>query len=567
MRSIKKNIRSSVFIFYIALLVACENAQQPPKLGTLGDSAMVVSAHPLATKVGVYILKNGGNAYDAAIATQFALAVVYPRAGNIGGGGFAVIREANGSVASLDFREKAPLSASKTMFQNDSGQVVSELSTIGHLGAGVPGSVAGMWQLHQRYGSMPWEELIQPSVDLAFEGFTITANEADALNEKQEDFKKANDWQPWVINDDGWLEGDFVKQVQLAATLSFVRDSGRNGFYKGIVADQIIDEMKRGNGMISLEDLESYEAIWREPLVGTYHGYKIISMPPPSSGGVALLQLLQGAEQVELGKHAHNSTDYVHLMSEIEKRVYADRAKHLGDPDYYDVPVSDLLSKAYNSDRFNGISTSSITPSNQIQGGDVPYESDQTTHFSIVDKEGNAVSITTTLNLNYGCKVWVKGAGFVLNNEMDDFSAKPGVPNFFGLIGAEANAIAPGKRMLSSMTPTIVEENNHLKAVLGSPGGATIITSVFQTILNLLDHQMTMQEAVEAKKIHHQWLPDQIKIEKGALSPDAMNELIEQGYQFYEVDKIGRNDCILVLPDGSLEGGADPRGDDYAEGY
>tara|TARA_B100001245_G_C22856343_1_gene411676 strand:- start:529 stop:1401 length:873 start_codon:yes stop_codon:yes gene_type:complete len=290
-------------------------------------------------------------------------------------------------------------------------------------------------------------------------------------------------------------------------------------------------------------------------------------MPPTSSGGVALLQLLQGAEQVKLGDHAHNSANAVHLMAEIEKRVFADRAKHLGDPDFYQVPVAEILSNQYNNNRFDGININDITPSSQIKGGEVPYESDQTTHFSIVDSYGNAVSITTTLNLNYGCKVWVKGAGFVLNNEMDDFSAKPGVPNFFGLVGAEANAIAPGKRMLSSMTPTILEKDGKLKAVLGSPGGATIITSVFQTVINLVDYDMTMQEAVEAKKIHHQWLPDQIKIESGAISPETKTDLEQQGYKFQEVEKIGRNDCILVLPDGKLEGGADPRGDDYAEGY
>ena len=560
-------LKSSLFLSLIIVFGSCSEPSSRTITGAIGDSAMVVSAHPLATKAGLFILKNGGNAYDAAIATQFALAVVYPRAGNIGGGGFAVIRESDGEIATLDFREKAPLAAYKTMFQNDSGRVISELSTLGHLGAGVPGSVAGMWQIHQKYGSMPWGELVQPAINLAFEGHRITADEADALNEKQKDFKEANDWTPWVINDDGWHEGAYVRQLQLAATLSFVRDSGRDGFYKGIVAKQIADEMERGGGIITLKDLENYEAVWREPLVGTYKGHKIISMPPTSSGGVALLQLLQGAEQVNLGDHPHNSTNAVHLMAEIEKRVFADRAKHLGDPDFYHVPVAEILSTQYNSDRFDKININEITPSSQIKGGDVPYESDQTTHFSIVDSYGNAISITTTLNLNYGCKVWVKGAGFVLNNEMDDFSAKPGVPNFFGLVGAEANAIAPGKRMLSSMTPTILEKDGKLKAVLGSPGGATIITSVFQTVINLVDYDMSMQEAVEAKKIHHQWLPDQIKMETGAISPETKTELEQQGYKFQEVDKIGRNDCILVLPDGKLEGGADPRGDDYAEGY
>ncbi|MEQ9307060.1 MAG: gamma-glutamyltransferase, partial [Marinoscillum sp.] len=516
---------------------------------------------------GLSVLKAGGNAYDAAVATQFALAVVYPRAGNIGGGGFALLRASDGSVAALDYREKAPIGAYRTMFQDSTGEVINEISTQGHLAAGTPGSVAGMWELHQKYGSLPWGDLVQPAIDIAFEGFRITADEAEALNEKQQDFITANHYRPWVIKDGGWQENDPVSQIQLAATLSFIRDYGRDGFYKGIVADQIVNEMKAGDGLITHGDLEAYQAAWRDPLIGQYREHKIISMPPPSSGGIALLQLLKGAEMLNIGQYEHNSAKAIHLMAEVERRVFADRAKHLGDPDFFDVPSAYLLSENYNRSRFETISTSSATPSSTIGGGVVPYESDQTTHFSILDKFGNAISVTTTLNLNYGCKVWVKGAGFVLNNEMDDFSAKPGVPNFFGLIGAEANAIAPGKRMLSSMTPTLVEKDGKIKMVLGSPGGATIITSVFQSVLNLVDYDMTMQEAVEAKKVHHQWLPDQIKAEKGAISVEVAEELSVLGHQIEYVEKIGRNDCILVRPDGKLEGGADPRGDDYAEGY
>lgn len=537
--------------------------------GAMGDSAMIVSAHPLATKVGLSILKQGGNAIDAAIATQFALAVVYPRAGNIGGGGFALLRSADGEFKALDFREKAPSLAHKDMYLDEQSEVIADMSTLGHKAAGVPGSVAGMWELFLAHGSLDWRELVQPSIDLAFYGFEITEDEAEALNEKQEDFTKANFHKPWVIKEGGWKAGDWVKQPQLAATLSFVRDSGRDGFYTGIVADQIIKEMEAGNGIISYEDLKNYEPVWRTPLRGKYKHYDVFSFPPPSSGGIAVLQMLKGAEQLDLGQYDHNSADYAHVMSEIEKRVFADRAEYLGDPDFVKVPIEELLDSNYNASRFEAISLNRITPSSEISAGlgKLAFESPETTHFSIIDRFGNAVSLTTTLNLNYGCKVWVKGAGFVLNNEMDDFSAKPGTPNFFGLTGNAANAIAPEKRMLSSMTPSMVEENGQLRLVVGSPGGSTIITSVFQTILNVLDHEMSMQEAVNARKIHHQWLPDQIKMEENALSPETFKELESRGFKFEIVDKIGRNDCILVLPDGSFEGGADPRGDDYAEGF
>ncbi len=556
--------------FVIALcLVGCgiETQTKERITGVLGDSAMLVSAHPLATQAGLYILKSNGNAIDATVATQLALAVVYPRAGNIGGGGFSVVRLADGTLDALDFREKAPQMAHEKMYQDSLGNVITDLSTRGHLAAGVPGSIAGMWQLHKKYGSLPWEMLVQPAIDIAVSGHRITADEAEALNEKQEDFQLANMHTPWVIKSKGWSEGDFISQPNLAATLSYIRDKGKDGFYKGVVADQIVQEMTYGKGLISHSDLAEYEAIWRKPLTGNYRGLKVISMPPPSSGGVAVLQLLRGAELLNIGQYPHNTTNAVHLMAEVEKRVFADRAKHLGDPDFNYVPVKQLLDSEYIISRLGEISVDKTTKYSEIDGGIVPYESPETTHFSVVDKYGNAVSTTTTLNLNYGCKVWVKGAGFVLNNEMDDFSSKSGEPNFFGLIGGKANAIAPGKRMLSSMTPTIVEKDGQLKMVLGSPGGSTIITSVFQSVLNVVDYDMTMQEAVNAKKIHHQWLPDLIKAEKGAISESTMAELEKLGHEFDFVEKIGRNDCILIRPDGQLEGGADPRGDDTAAGF
>lgn len=561
-----------LFLLVAALSSSCSSSldnKSEKEFGALGDSAMVVSAHPIATKIGLSILKKGGNAIDATIATQFALAVVYPRAGNIGGGGFAVIRLANGQTNSLDFREKAPALSSRDMFLDKEGYVIPNLSMQGHLAAGVPGSVAGMWELHKKYGSLLWAELINPSISVAKSGFTITLHEANALNEKQENFRAANNYTPWVIKDSIWKAGDFVTQQELAETLTLIRDLGRDGFYTGIVANQIVTEMKSGNGIISLTDLMNYSPIWRAPIVGFYKNHKIISMPPPSSGGVALIQLLNGAESLEISRHQHNSTTAVHLMAEVEKRVFADRAKFIGDPGFYDVPVNEIISSDYNQSRYQSISIDSFTPSSEISDGSaLLIESKETTHFSIVDSKGNAVALTTTLNLNYGCKVWVKGAGFVLNNEMDDFSSKPGVPNYFGLVGAKANAIEPNKRMVSSMTPTIVEKVGKLKMVLGTPGGSTIITSVFQSILNVIDYGMTMQEAVNAKKVHHQWLPDQIKFEKDALDSVTINELTLLGHKFEETDKIGKNDCILIHENGIIEGGADyTRGDDYAEGY
>lgn len=565
---------SKIKLLIVIVIVVCscsktKNSIQDHIFGTIGDSAMVVSAHPIASKIGIQILREGGNAVDAAIATQFALAVVYPRAGNIGGGGFSILRLNNGETHALDFREKAPALASKDMYLDDSSEVIPNLSMLGHLAAGVPGSVGGMWELHQKFGSVPWKHLIEPSILIAENGFEITQNEADALNDKQPDFIKANTHSPWVINNSGWKKGDIIKQSDLGRTLNRIRDFGRDGFYKGTVAELIIEEMKTSNGIISKSDLEAYNPVWRDPIKGSYKGHTVISIPPPSSGGVALIQLLQGAEILNITQFPHNSAKSVNLMTELEKRVFADRAKFIGDPDFIDVPINELISTEYVKSRLKNIQADVFTPSSKISGGEMPpQESYETTHFSIVDPMGNAISITTTLNLAYGCKVLVKGAGFLLNNEMDDFSAKPGVPNYFGLVGAEANAIAPNKRMTSSMTPTIIEKNNQLKMVLGSPGGSTIITSVFQSTLNVIDYGMTMQEAVNAKKIHHQWLPDHIKMEENAINSETMNALTTLGHQFEIVSKIGRNDCILIYDDGKIEGGADhTRGDDFAAGF
>lgn len=542
----------------------------PQERGLIAKNGMVVSAHPLASQVGADILKKGGNAVDAAIGVQFALAVVYPAAGNIGGGGFMVIRQSDGSTDGLDYREAAPAAASRNMYLDDNGEVIENLSWLGHLAAGVPGSVDGMVKAHEKYGSLSWEELLQPAIDLAANGFPLTEKEANGLNRAKENFLKYNTVPPdFIINDSLWIQGDTIYLKDLAKTLTLVRDKKEAGFYEGETADLIVAEMQRGKGMITHDDLKAYEAVWRQPVTGNYKGHKVISMSPPSSGGVALLQLLQSIEPYPVGDWGWNSAKTVHLMTETERRVYADRAKYLGDPDFFEVPVVGLLAPAYNKQRMETFDPSRASLSSDVTEGQplAVAESDQTTHFSVVDAQGNAVSVTTTLNGGFGNKVFVAGAGFLLNNEMDDFSIKPGYPNAYGLVGGEANAIEPGKRMLSSMTPSIVEKDGKLLMVVGTPGGSTIITSVFQTILNVIEHGMGMQEAVAARRFHHQWLPDMIFMETDAFSAQVQNELSALGHQIEDRGNIGRVDAILVLPDGSLEAGADPRGDDTAAGY
>ncbi|NOT76401.1 MAG: gamma-glutamyltransferase [Cyclobacteriaceae bacterium] len=556
--------------FLFLSILACQTpVKKEPVIGLIADSVMVVSAQPLASQVGVDIMKKGGNAVDAAIAVQFALAVVFPAAGNIGGGGFMIIRTKDGSTAALDYREKAPGLATTNMYLGKDGNVVDGLSTDGHLASGVPGSVDGMIEAHKKYGSLPWSELVQPAIDLAIKGFTLSEKEAKFLVDMQKDLVKYNTVKPEFLLKDEWKPGDSIHWTDLGHALERIRDLGRAGFYEGKTAEDIVAEMKRGKGLISLEDLKNYHAIWREPVTATYKEYKVISMPPSSSGGICVIQLLKSMESYPVKDWGFNSQKTVHAMVEAERRVFADRSKYLGDPDFFKVPISSLISDQYITERMSTFDPEKATPSSEVKPGNIAgYESEETTHFSIVDAQGNAVSVTTTLNGWFGSNVVVGGSGFFLNNEMDDFSAKPGVPNMFGVTGGTANKIEPNKRMLSAMSPTILEKDGKLVMVVGTPGGTTIITSVFQVILNVIEHGMGMQEAVDAKRIHSQWLPDTIIPEKGALASKDSLKLTQMGHKITERSVIGRVDAILVTKDGKLEGGADRlRGDDTAKGY
>lgn len=534
------------------------------------QNAMVVSAHPQATKVGHDILADGGNAIDAMVGVHFSLAVVYPSAGNIGGGGFMVYRENDGEVYTLDFREKAPAAAHEDMYLDSLGDVIPRQSLYGQMAAGVPGSVDGMLRAHERFGKLPLQRLIQPAIELAAEGFPITEQQANNYNRLKDTFTQYNRNPETVslIKDTEWAKGDLLVQEDLAEVLERIQAEGRAGFYQGPTANLIVAEMEAGNGIMTLEDLSDYESVWREPITGSYRGHTVYSMGPSSSGGVALMQLLKMSEHFPLSQHGSKSAETVHLMTEMERRVYADRAEHLGDSDFWDVPIGELLDDEYLAQRVAQIQADTATDSEEVRPMELGnlQESEETTHYSIVDPNGNAISLTTTINSGYGAKVFVEGAGFLLNNEMDDFSSKPGVPNVYGLLGGAANAIQPGKRMLSAMTPTILEKDGELFMVVGTPGGSTIITSVYQTILNVVDHGMNMTDAVSEKRVHHQWKPNQISFEEEGLSDEVQQALESMGHLLKTRSSIGRVDAILVKPDGSYEGAADPRGDDWAIG-
>ncbi len=562
-----------IFITLIfSVLYSCKKTEAPSYSATksmIADSAMVVSPHPLASRIGVDVLKAGGNAADAMIAVQFAIAVVYPRAGNIGGGGFLVYRSESGETSTLDYREKAPLAAFRDMYLDSLGNPVSGLSVSGHLAAGVPGTVHGLLNAHARLGKLPLARLIDPAIKLAEDGYAVSQNEADRLNEYQDEFLKYNgDHCPFIR--DQWKAGDLLKQPELAATLTRIRNQGKAGFYAGETSDFIVSEMAQGNGIISAEDLSAYESKWRAPVIGQYKEYKIISMAPPSSGGIALVEMLEMLEPYPIAQWGFQKPESTHLMVEAMRRAYADRAEHLGDSDFYPVPVDSLLDLGYIAQRmadFNPDSVSTIENS-KAHSFILAKESFETTHTSIVDAAGNACAVTTTLNGNFGSKVWVDGAGFFLNNEMDDFSIKPGVPNVYGLVGAEANSIAPGKRMLSSMTPTIIEKDGKWFMVVGSPGGSTIITAVLQVFLNVTEFGQPLDKAVSAPRFHHQWLPNEIMAEKDALDPTVREALTARGHSIKDVSSIAVVKAIVRTSEGRIHGAGDPRNpDDDARGY
>ncbi|MCU0455851.1 MAG: gamma-glutamyltransferase [Bacteroidales bacterium] len=562
-------------LFFSVFLLACNHGYQSGyKPYTEGrhitaSNGMVVSAHFQGSRAGTEILMKGGNAVDAAVATGFALAVCYPAAGNLGGGGFMLIRTASGVYDLIDYREEAPLAASRDMYLDSAGNVVSNLSTGTRLAAGVPGSVDGLLEVHSRYGRLKFRDVIRPAIDLARDGFVLTPEQARSLNMNEKTFRERNPEGCAFLKKNGkWQEGDTLIQPELALTLERIRDKGREGFYSGKTAALITEEMKRGNGIISAADLGNYRSVFRKPLEGRYRGFRIVTCPPPSAGGIILLQTLGMAGSFNPSGMGFHSPEMIHLLAEAERRAFADRAEYAGDPDFVKVPVEGLVDASYLEKRFADFNPLKASPSEAISAG-IPrgIEKTETTHYSVVDSEGNAVAATTTLNGSYGSSVVVTGAGFLLNNEMDDFSVKPGFPNMFGLTGSYANAIQPGKRMLSSMTPSIVEKEGKLFLVAGSPGGSTIPTSVLQVIMNMIDYNMNVWQAVDTGRFHHQWLPDMISFEANCIDSLIVEALKLKGHRLSPVGALGRVNAISILDDGTLAGAADRRGDNSACGW
>ena len=567
-RSLK--FRKPLARMLVALLVVLQGFGGGAFANTVsGSNGAVSSRSALASEVGVEILRQGGNAIDAAVAVGFALAVTYPSAGNIGGGGFMVIRLADGEVLTQDHREKAPLTASTDMFLDANGDVDRELSLFSLQASGVPGSVAGMLDALEKHGTMTREQVLAPAIALAEEGFVLNEDLAGDFSDTMPYFERHAASQAIFSNNGSpYRAGDLFVQADLAESLKRVSEQGRDGFYKGPTADLIVAEMQRNGGLISHEDLESYDVVWREPIRGDYRGYEIWSMPPPSSGGVVLMQILNMLEPYDIGTLGWGSSQTVHLTVEALRRAYADRAEHLGDPDFYPVPIDKLISKDYALERFEDMDPQAASDSEEIFAGNWVDESMDTTHYSVVDGQGNAVSVTTTLNGSYGNRIVVPGAGFLLNNEMDDFSSKPGSPNMYGLLGGEANKIEPGKRMLSSMTPTIVVKDGATVLVTGSPGGSTIINTVLHIVMNVIDHGMDVEEAVASPRFYHQWKPDQIRFERDSISVETRSTLEAMGHRGFEEAGFAYGDAnSIVVQDGTIEATSDPRSAGGAAAY